>query len=112
MFFLSNGALQYLKDEEDIVDLRRGDWASEPALWTRWMHCGSLQVVQDSVLLQVDGSKFGKIATTFSTPHAREYAARYIAMLNATEHDALSDVQTEAVEECADRAFPEFMRSA
>eukprot|EP00928_Gymnodinium_smaydae_P023592 TRINITY_DN19412_c0_g2_i2.p1 TRINITY_DN19412_c0_g2~~TRINITY_DN19412_c0_g2_i2.p1 ORF type:complete len:703 (-),score=152.04 TRINITY_DN19412_c0_g2_i2:70-2178(-) len=107
MFCVSSGTLHYLKDEEDAVQLRRGDWAAEPALWTRWMHCGTLQVLNDAVLLQVDGAKFWKIVTMFSTPHARDYAAQYVSILNSTEHDELTDLQTEGVIACVEKAFSE-----
>lgn len=66
MYFLAHGHLRYnpgesspehhLPEIDDRLNLKCGDWCSEPALWTLWTHLGTLEAVSTSEVLRVQAT--------------------------------------------------------
>jgi len=108
MFFVAgDGVLQYVSDAAGTGYLRQGCWAGEAALWTRWMHRGTLRADTDCTLLALDAEKFSKIVSPYPTSHAQHYAEAFVQCLNDCAISDLTDLQTSDLQHCLSRAFPE-----
>lgn len=84
MLFLRSGRLAYqhiFRGREDVV---AGEWVSESVLWTDWQFYGSLQSMQESSLLAVDGAALANAEATCPTYGftLRTYAVEYVQELN------------------------------
>jgi len=112
MFFVVRGAFTYQQDRQAPARLKRGDWACEPTLWTRWIHCGTLRAVSDCTLMSLDAERFAEIASPFPSNHASTYAEAFVESLNDSDGRVLTDLRTSEVEVGALAAFPEFITDA
>jgi len=66
------------------VRVGRGDWVSEPVLWTEWEHCGDLTGLDDSTLLAMEAGAFATAVKAFPTAQATAsfYARKFVAALD------------------------------
>ena len=64
--------------------LHSGQWLSEAALWTGWVHRGELRVVTDCMLVALDASGFARVISSHKSAHqyAAQYARRFVESLN------------------------------
>lgn len=64
--------------------LHGGQWLSEAALWTGWVHRGELRVVTDCLLFALDASGFARVISSHKSAHqfAAEYARKFVEGLN------------------------------
>lgn len=110
MYFVVSGQLQYTSYERPGLQRRSpdeaqsqrmlcsGDWLSEAALWTSWVHRGDLRVVSshlvsDCLLFALDASGFARVVSGHKAAHvsAAAYARRFVEGLNAGPYNDLSD---------------------
>lgn len=101
MYLIINGYLGYTRylDNGDAAEqeilIGDGQWCSEAALWTLWMHHGTLVAQSDVRFCVVDSHIFTHIVGQFSHGEfdPRKYAAKFVEMLNVNqEQDKLSDL--------------------
>jgi len=73
--------------------LHGGQWVSEAALWTSWVHRGELRAVTDCLLFAVDASGFASVISNHKSAHqfAASYARKFVEGLNR-------GIQTDLVE--------------
>eukprot|EP00928_Gymnodinium_smaydae_P026929 TRINITY_DN20989_c0_g1_i1.p1 TRINITY_DN20989_c0_g1~~TRINITY_DN20989_c0_g1_i1.p1 ORF type:complete len:918 (-),score=134.97 TRINITY_DN20989_c0_g1_i1:176-2929(-) len=106
MITVSCGTLQYAKIGEEaeallgrctVVD--KGSWICEAVLWTEWFHLGSLQATSEVSLVAVDRKAFEEAFSRDPLAHsmANEYAEAFVAWLNKTPRNMLSDVHAQDV---------------
>merc|ERR1719329_1429941 len=113
MYFVVSGCLEYASITGETEMLRQGDWVSEPSLWTPWMHRGTLTVVNECRLLELDAFRFQDVVTRFDancvSVSPKAYAQRFVQELNRRDQ-AATDLAT-GFEEQALRAAedPMFM---
>jgi len=64
--------------------LHSGQWLSEAALWTGWVHRGELRVVTDCMLVALDASGFARVISSHKSAHqfAAAYARKFVESLN------------------------------
>jgi len=106
MYFVANGNLQYTMSQpreqdarrpQDAAYLRRtlssGQWLSEAALWTSWVHRGELRVITDSFLFALDASGFARVISSHKVAHvlAASYARKFVETLNRGPQTDLMD---------------------
>jgi hypothetical protein len=95
MFFISSGEILYYKDSSRQESIGgEGHWMCESVLWTSWCHYGTARAKTQSQLLTLDMEKFRGIVSTFPTHHAVNYATKFVDQLNDTDHEALTDLNT------------------
>lgn len=107
MYFVANGNLQYTINQQRDSDSRRalevvrrmlygGQWLSEAALWTSWVHRGELRVVLDSLLLALDASGFARVISSHKAAHvlAAAYARKFVESLNRGPQTDLTEPAT------------------
>lgn len=107
MYFVANGNLQYTINQQRDADPRRipevvrrmlygGQWLSEAALWTSWVHRGELRVVTDSLLLALDASGFARVISSHKAAHllAAAYARKFVESLNRGPQTDLTEPAT------------------
>jgi len=100
MFFVLSGRLLYIREGADASSLAQGQWAAEPALWTKWVHQGVLKAVTDCSLLCLDREQFCHVAHTFRTQdfYPAEYAMEYVDCLNTLDKGSLTDIHDRSVD--------------
>jgi len=95
MYFVVSGQLQYTTYEIQAQRmLRTGEWLSEAALWTSWVHRGELRVVvSDCLLFALDASGFARVVSSHKAAHvtAAAYARSFVEGLNKGPQTDLSD---------------------
>lgn len=107
MYFVANGNLQYTINQQRDADPRRapevvrrmlcgGQWLSEAALWTSWVHRGEFRVVTDSLLLALDASGFARVISAHKAAHllAAAYARKFVETLNRGPQTDLTEPAT------------------
>jgi len=107
MYFVANGNLQYTINQQRDADPRKmpemvrrmlygGQWLSEAALWTSWVHRGELRVVTDSLLLALDASGFARVISSHKAAHllAAAYARKFVESLNRGPQTDLTEPAT------------------
>jgi len=64
--------------------LHGGQWLSEAALWTGWVHRGELRVVTECLLFALDASGFARVISSHKSAHqfAAAYARKFVEGLN------------------------------
>jgi len=97
MYFVSHGVAAYTLSSGDVPaeGVFRGDWFSEPSLWTRWMHLGHMQATLECELVGIHAGLFQKLALAhpISLQMIRTYAGIFIVLLNSkSEEGSLSDL--------------------
>merc|ERR1719446_937334 len=108
MYFIINGQLQYTfyerqrgsnraEETQSQRMLYSGEWLSEAALWTSWVHRGDLRVVcsalvSDCLLFALDASGFARVVSSHKAAHvtAAAYARKFVEGLNKGPHTDLS----------------------
>merc|ERR1711879_161161 len=63
VYFLTAGKMEY--DHKDIrlcSSVEKGEWVSEPALWMKWYHCGSLDAVTSCQIVELSTESFRKVS--------------------------------------------------
>jgi len=68
---------------------------SEAALWTDWVHVGSLRAITGTNLVKIDRKKFLEVCEHLpeSLPFLSEYAVKFVETLNATDPSDLTTLQ-------------------
>jgi len=64
--------------------LHGGQWLSEAALWTGWVHRGELRAITDCLLFALDASGFARVISSHKSAHtyAAAYARKFVEGLN------------------------------
>lgn len=71
-----------------VTQIRRtlhgGQWLSEAALWTGWVHRGELRVVADCFLFALSAAGFARVISSHKSAHvfAAGYARKFVETLN------------------------------
>eukprot|EP00746_Dinoflagellata_sp_MGD_P137690 gnl/MRDRNA2_/MRDRNA2_71453_c0_seq2.p1 gnl/MRDRNA2_/MRDRNA2_71453_c0~~gnl/MRDRNA2_/MRDRNA2_71453_c0_seq2.p1 ORF type:complete len:524 (+),score=77.61 gnl/MRDRNA2_/MRDRNA2_71453_c0_seq2:143-1573(+) len=104
IFFVESGTLEYDRNsmarsmgvECDLDDekLTQCEWCCEAALWTSWVHVGTLRASTMCKIACFDAHKFSEAAIGYETVCGLTslYAQRYVEILNKKPHKALSDL--------------------
>ena len=112
MFFFTDGKLSYYKDSQvglakkassqrmnivrkkDKISVGLGDWACEGALWTVWVHCGTMRAKSQCTVLKLSAEEFHKITSQFkdAVPAFKEYGRRFLAYLNGKPPEETTDL--------------------
>lgn len=94
MYVVINGHVQYCANVQQrdggagpaVVrrTLHGGQWLSEAALWTGWVHRGELRAVTDCLLFALDASGFARVISSHKSAHAfaAAYARKFVEGLN------------------------------
>jgi len=85
MYVLTRGEMLYTRSGSHIVQpWLSGSYCSEPALWTRWIHLGSMKAFADSEGVHVRTEDFRSVVLAFPAIHdfARRYADSLVSGLN------------------------------
>lgn len=100
MYFIVSGHVLYtghIKDPDPrralegscgVTQIQRtlhgGQWLSEAALWTGWVHRGELRVVTDCLLFTLGASGFARVISSHKLAHvfAACYARKFVETLN------------------------------
>jgi len=96
MFFVVNGRLSYWLGEkgegESLASpVRPGHWMAEAALWTSWIHLGTLQAQSESELLALKADTVQHIASKFPSHHIHTYAHEFMKILQHRPPEDLTD---------------------
>lgn len=61
-----------------------GQWLSEAALWTGWVHRGELRAVTECLIFALDASGFARVISSHKSAHAyaATYARKFVESLN------------------------------
>jgi hypothetical protein len=98
------------QDKNGQVLLGEGNWCCEAALFTSWIHMGSMRAKTMVDLLAIEGDKFADITMSFRTvgPQMQEYAKTFIENLNA-DPTYLTDLALplEQLQDCVNQSFGE-----
>lgn len=96
MYVIINGHVQYCASVQQrdapagsapaLVKrtLHGGQWLSEAALWTGWVHRGELRGITDCLLVGLDATSFARIISSHKSAHAfaAAYARKFVEGLN------------------------------
>jgi hypothetical protein len=82
------------------MDIEKGVWLSEQALWAEWHHHGDLEAAGTCFLIAIDAAAFVRIVSqnVSAWEAARAYAVFFIAEMNKTS--SMTDIVSPCV--CAD----------
>jgi len=98
-YALQRVSMAHVAHSRDDCIMSAGEWCSEVALFTAWVHVGTLCAVKNSEVLAVDAHRF--LEVTVKDQKVVEATARYgssfLQMLNAQAEDGeLTDLATRA----------------
>jgi len=95
MYVIINGRAQYVASvqQQDSTNsgpalvkrvLHGGQWLSEAALWTSWVHRGDLRALTDCLFFALDASVFARVISAHKSAHsfAAAYARKFVEGLN------------------------------
>jgi len=90
MYFVCEGSLAYTAFSGETRSVLPGHWVSEGALWTQWMHRGSLAAAANCRLCELDAARFQEIASDARVCNfePRTYAKQFVDYLNQLGRDA------------------------
>jgi len=108
MFFVVSGHVQYMaripsrdvdpRRPESITTLVRrtlqgGQWLSEAALWTAWIHRGELRPITDCLFFALEASGFARVISSHQSAHifAAAYARKFVDGLNRSPQSDLAE---------------------
>jgi len=96
MYFLIDGIMVYQHFIRGRVPVECPSWACEAAVWVSWTHCGSLAAQTSCSVLRLSTRCFQDIAMKFPVElHSiRAYAKLFVAYLNASRKEELTDLQS------------------
>eukprot|EP00429_Kryptoperidinium_foliaceum_P088735 CAMPEP_0176190232 /NCGR_PEP_ID=MMETSP0121_2-20121125/3834_1 /TAXON_ID=160619 /ORGANISM="Kryptoperidinium foliaceum, Strain CCMP 1326" /LENGTH=265 /DNA_ID=CAMNT_0017528851 /DNA_START=56 /DNA_END=853 /DNA_ORIENTATION=+ len=82
MHFVIAGELNYEhKDPTKSTTLVAQEWAAEPAMWMKWVYCGTLEAQMPCRLASISAAKFRTYVV--ESPRALHYIRRYVAGFRA-----------------------------
>lgn len=95
MYIIISGHVQYSANVQRdaalggaVQQVRRtlhgGQWLSEAALWTGWIHRGETRVITETLLFALDATQFAKVISSHKSAHAfaAAYARKFVEGLN------------------------------
>ncbi|CAJ1363588.1 unnamed protein product [Effrenium voratum] len=97
MYLIINGKAQYAAQLPPPRDspagtagtqvrktLNSGQWLSEAALWTGWVHRGELHTLSDCVFFGLEAGRFARVISSQKAAHAfaASYARKFVEGLN------------------------------
>eukprot|EP00928_Gymnodinium_smaydae_P081630 TRINITY_DN65110_c0_g1_i1.p1 TRINITY_DN65110_c0_g1~~TRINITY_DN65110_c0_g1_i1.p1 ORF type:complete len:358 (+),score=53.19 TRINITY_DN65110_c0_g1_i1:95-1168(+) len=88
MYFIISGHVLYNGQVKALTPIRRtlhgGQWLSEAALWTGWVHRGDLRIVTDCLLFALGAAGFARVISSHKSAHvfAAGYARKFVESLN------------------------------
>jgi len=84
MYVLTRGEMLYTYIDSELPFPKRG-YCSEPALWTNWVHVGSMKAVEDSQGVSIGADGFRSVVLAFPAIHdtAWSYGSAIVSKLNA-----------------------------
>jgi len=87
MYLVVAGHLFYTVGANLLGAVTKGQWASEPALWTTWSHYGQLQAEQTVRMTTVSAKVFQQVATQFQTIDGwpQRYAQAFVREMNLSQ---------------------------
>ncbi|CAE8609491.1 unnamed protein product [Polarella glacialis] len=94
MYFLSSGAMVYMRDDERPARVSPGHWLAEPTLWIKWKHVGHASSTERNCeLVSLDCETAIRILSQDESTisGARRYAKTFAAYFGK-QSDRLSDV--------------------
>eukprot|EP00928_Gymnodinium_smaydae_P041080 TRINITY_DN27814_c0_g1_i2.p1 TRINITY_DN27814_c0_g1~~TRINITY_DN27814_c0_g1_i2.p1 ORF type:complete len:579 (-),score=114.96 TRINITY_DN27814_c0_g1_i2:30-1766(-) len=102
MYFICAGELQYVSLSGTVTKVSHGEWLSEAALWTPWMHMGALTATCECRLVKLFAREFAHIVDQFVSEEfdPSAYAAEFVRCLNTSQG------------EISDLAMPELVQSS
>jgi len=73
--------------------LQSGQWLSEAALWTGWVHRGEMRTLCECFFLGLDAAKFAKVISSHKSAHAfaAGYARKFVEGLNKNVHSDITE---------------------
>jgi hypothetical protein len=100
MFFVNSGYLRYFHRNDaqpEVVNTKQ--CFSEAALWTTWVHRGTMQAVKECRLLRVDAESVTRVVTVHkaSAHFIAKYAAKFVKEMNTIEEDEITDLCRDAM---------------
>merc|ERR1711971_335917 len=101
MFFCVSGRLEYLRRSAHLVEMVDVNcWACEPALWTVWVHAGSMRAHLDSKLLVVQAADFRRIlgGSPAAMAYARSYGKNFIENFQQLKRTKMTDLSSPEVD--------------
>ncbi|CAE8682891.1 unnamed protein product [Polarella glacialis] len=109
MFFLSSGAMVYIRDDERPARVSPGQWLAEPALWIKWKHVGHASSTgKNCELVSLHCETAIRILSQDASiiSGARRYAKTFAAYFDK-KSDRLSDVwaDVEVLQAMVSKAF-------
>jgi len=100
MYFLLKGSVVYMQASQgscEEVQLAVSEWCSEGALWTSWVHLGTLRAEAHSEVLKIDAALFLELTLKDHRVirYAASYGQRFVRMLDSqAARGTLSDLST------------------
>lgn len=96
MYFLEDGSCEYQRADLLPLSVWSGQWISEAALWTAWLHVGTLTAEIASQIVNFDAECLPQIMSSHpeTWAMAHKFAEAFVRGLNETTPDELSDVDT------------------
>mmetsp|Transcript_100626 Transcript_100626/g.290653 ORF Transcript_100626/g.290653 Transcript_100626/m.290653 type:complete len:862 (-) Transcript_100626:183-2768(-) len=97
VFFVCAGSINYMHHgiptEDGDIDVLKGSWLSEASLWTRWVHRGDAQALQDTSMLILNAASFQEIVLASDIVDAvRRYGERFLERLREMDSDDVTDL--------------------
>merc|ERR1712137_503103 len=96
MFVLKGGESEYTRLGGEVLELapQPKESIAEAALWTNWVHQGSLRAVTTTTMLRVDPDKFCKAMFVDQRPWfiAVDYGGRFVDFLNKLDNHLFLDI--------------------
>jgi hypothetical protein len=95
MYICMTGELEYISSAFTYpYPIGPGEVIAEPAIWTQWVHCGTLWAKSESRLLQLDVLKFQELMVKFESHigPVNTYAKHYVHQLNKLPTKEVTDV--------------------
>ncbi|CAE8711022.1 unnamed protein product, partial [Polarella glacialis] len=73
--------------------LQGGQWLSEAALWTGWVHRGELRTLSECLFFGLDAAKFAKVISSHKSVHscAAGYARKFVEGLNSSVQSDITE---------------------
>mmetsp|Transcript_81406 Transcript_81406/g.228331 ORF Transcript_81406/g.228331 Transcript_81406/m.228331 type:complete len:807 (+) Transcript_81406:2-2422(+) len=109
VFFVRSGTLSYAHGQGprgSEVEVEKGSWLSEAALWTQWVHRGDAEAIQDTSLLLLSATVFqDDVVASEVFDQVRRYGGRFLARMKELDTQDVSDLVLWEAQEDVDIAF-------
>jgi len=96
MYFVVSGSFEYLDKFLVAHNVGPDQWLGEAALWTTWMHQGTLTAISDAKMAVIEADQFQEVCNHYMKKakgagfNPKNYAATFVDHLN--QLDELSDL--------------------